>query len=60
MHSSHPNAPVLQPPKADISPFIRAARWTALVAGIGWGLMRYSQISRKHSKVGPRTLDSTF
>merc|ERR1712141_829739 len=39
------------PPKANISPLIKTARWTALLYGIFYGYQRYATLSEEHKSI---------
>uniref|UniRef100_A0A1I7XKV1 ATP synthase F(0) complex subunit e, mitochondrial n=1 Tax=Heterorhabditis bacteriophora TaxID=37862 RepID=A0A1I7XKV1_HETBA len=45
----HPNAIILTPPTATVSPLIRFGRFTALGLGILWGAYRLRQIREYHA-----------
>jgi len=46
----HPNHVLLRPP-INVSPFIRFCRWSALGAGIAWGMFRYQRLKNMHMEV---------
>uniref|UniRef100_A0A2C9LUN9 ATP synthase F(0) complex subunit e, mitochondrial n=2 Tax=Biomphalaria TaxID=6525 RepID=A0A2C9LUN9_BIOGL len=41
----------LNPPKQNISPLIRFSRWTALTAGVIYGIYRYNYLSTREVEI---------